>query len=147
MENHRILARWFDRNPVLRDSILTFRLSAIRDYAQDFEPDLDTNGGKLQCLFSHGKASASSFSWQGANISGIPFSPISMEAEYAGLAKVIRDLASAYHRRRYLVAIARVPGSGKSTTAEAILQYLRTVLSPRTRPLYRWTDSICPEPL
>ncbi|KAL2855710.1 P-loop containing nucleoside triphosphate hydrolase protein [Aspergillus pseudodeflectus] len=47
-----------------------------------------------------------------------------MEAEYARLAKVIRDLASAHHRRRYLVAIAGVPGSGKTTTAEAILRYI-----------------------
>lgn len=47
-----------------------------------------------------------------------------MESEYSNLADIIRQKASSHTKPRYLVAIAGVPGSGKTTTAEAVVQQL-----------------------
>lgn len=47
-----------------------------------------------------------------------------MDTEYRKLAETIRQNASSHPRPRYLVAIAGVPGSGKTTTAEAVVQNL-----------------------
>ncbi|KAE8150363.1 P-loop containing nucleoside triphosphate hydrolase protein [Aspergillus avenaceus] len=48
-----------------------------------------------------------------------------MENEYTRVAEVIRHQASA-HGKRFIVAIAGVPGSGKTTTAAAIAQRLNS---------------------
>lgn len=47
-----------------------------------------------------------------------------MEPEYRRLADAIRNQADAHPKPRYLVAIAGIPGSGKTTTAEAVVQQL-----------------------
>lgn len=47
-----------------------------------------------------------------------------MESEYRKLADTIRQQASIHPKPRYIVAIAGVPGSGKTTTAEAVVQQL-----------------------
>lgn len=47
-----------------------------------------------------------------------------MESEYCRLADVIRQQAASHSKPRFLVAIAGVPGSGKTTTAEAVVQQL-----------------------
>lgn len=47
-----------------------------------------------------------------------------MDSEYRKLADTIRQQASDHPKPRYLVAIAGVPGSGKTTTAEAVVQQL-----------------------
>ncbi|KAJ5627268.1 hypothetical protein N7528_004695 [Penicillium herquei] len=47
-----------------------------------------------------------------------------MDSEYHRLANTILEQASKSPRRRYLVAIAGIPGSGKTTTAEAIVQQI-----------------------
>lgn len=49
-----------------------------------------------------------------------------MESEYRQLADTIRRQASRHSKTRYLVAIAGVPGSGKTTTAEAVVHQLNT---------------------
>ncbi|KAJ5160921.1 uncharacterized protein N7482_007925 [Penicillium canariense] len=47
-----------------------------------------------------------------------------MESEYNRLADTIRHQASVHRKPRYLVTIAGVPGSGKTTTAQAVVQHL-----------------------
>ncbi|KAJ5776422.1 uncharacterized protein N7511_001433 [Penicillium nucicola] len=47
-----------------------------------------------------------------------------MESEYCRLAETIRQQASIHPKSRYLVAIAGFPGSGKTTTAQAVVQQL-----------------------
>ncbi|KAJ5189045.1 hypothetical protein N7491_005369 [Penicillium cf. griseofulvum] len=47
-----------------------------------------------------------------------------MESEYQRLANAIRNQADAHPESRFLVAIAGIPGSGKTTTAEAVVQQL-----------------------
>lgn len=47
-----------------------------------------------------------------------------MEAEHARLAGLIRRRASAHRRKRFLVAIAGIPGSGKTTAARAVVRIL-----------------------
>lgn len=47
-----------------------------------------------------------------------------MDAEYRRLADAIRHQAANHPKPRFLVAIAGVPGSGKTTTAEAVVQHL-----------------------
>lgn len=47
-----------------------------------------------------------------------------MDIEYERLADTIREQAIKHKGQRYLVAIAGIPGSGKTTTAEAIVQHL-----------------------
>lgn len=47
-----------------------------------------------------------------------------MESEYCQLADTIRQRASAHHKPRLLVAIAGIPGSGKTTTAQAVVRRL-----------------------
>lgn len=47
-----------------------------------------------------------------------------MEFEYHRLADTIRQQATGHSKPRFLVAIAGVPGSGKTTTAEAVVQQL-----------------------
>ncbi|KAJ5585602.1 uncharacterized protein N7459_005402 [Penicillium hispanicum] len=47
-----------------------------------------------------------------------------MESEYRRLADTLRQQASNHSKPRYLVAIAGVPGSGKTTTAEAAVRHL-----------------------
>lgn len=47
-----------------------------------------------------------------------------MDSEYSRLADTIRQQASKHSKPRYLVAIAGVPGSGKTTTAQAVVQQL-----------------------
>ena len=47
-----------------------------------------------------------------------------MDAEYRRLADIILHQARVHHNPRYIVAIAGVPGSGKTTTASAVVNYL-----------------------
>jgi putative protein kinase ArgK-like GTPase of G3E family len=54
-----------------------------------------------------------------------------MECEYRRLADVIRQEAKNHPAPRFLVGIAGVPGSGKTTTAEAIVQELNKDASCR----------------
>lgn len=49
-----------------------------------------------------------------------------MDIEYRRLADTIRQQASNHPKPRYLVAIAGIPGSGKTTTAAAVVQQLNT---------------------
>ncbi|KAJ5280706.1 hypothetical protein N7478_006078 [Penicillium angulare] len=49
-----------------------------------------------------------------------------MDSEYQRLAETIREQATRHKGVRYLVAIAGIPGSGKTTTAEAIVQHLNS---------------------
>ncbi|KAE8165513.1 P-loop containing nucleoside triphosphate hydrolase protein [Aspergillus tamarii] len=53
-----------------------------------------------------------------------------MEEEYTRIADIIRHRAKAHDKKRYLVAIAGVPGSGKTTTATAIAQRLNSGQNP-----------------
>ncbi|PLN81858.1 P-loop containing nucleoside triphosphate hydrolase protein [Aspergillus taichungensis] len=53
-----------------------------------------------------------------------------MEAEYTRLADTIRTKASAHKKPRLLVAMAGIPGSGKTTTASAVAQRLNSDPSP-----------------
>lgn len=59
-----------------------------------------------------------------ANSSRVSSNQAQMESEYRKLADTIRQQASDHPKPRYLVAIAGVPGSGKTTTAEAVVQQL-----------------------
>lgn len=52
-----------------------------------------------------------------------------MDTEYSRLADTIRQQASKHSKPRYLVAIAGVPGSGKTTTAQAVVQQLNKDLN------------------
>ncbi|KAJ6188123.1 hypothetical protein N7519_003031 [Penicillium mononematosum] len=54
-----------------------------------------------------------------------------MESEYRRLADAIRHQADAHPKSRYLVAIAGIPGSGKTTTAEAVVQQLNQISTSR----------------
>ncbi|KAJ5467859.1 hypothetical protein N7475_005611 [Penicillium sp. IBT 31633x] len=54
-----------------------------------------------------------------------------MESEYRRLAEAICNQADAHPKSRYLVAIAGIPGSGKTTTAEAVVHQLNQ--SPTSR--------------
>ena len=47
-----------------------------------------------------------------------------MEYEYRRLAEMIRKRARAHHKPRLLVAVAGIPGSGKTTTAQAVVRRL-----------------------
>lgn len=47
-----------------------------------------------------------------------------MESQYRQLADTLRQQASNHTKPRYIIAIAGVPGSGKTTTAEAVVRYL-----------------------
>ncbi|KAJ5327679.1 hypothetical protein N7541_008785 [Penicillium brevicompactum] len=47
-----------------------------------------------------------------------------MDIEYRKLADAIRSQADAHPKPRFLVAIAGIPGSGKTTTAEAVVHNL-----------------------
>ncbi|KAJ5123758.1 hypothetical protein N7448_009855 [Penicillium atrosanguineum] len=47
-----------------------------------------------------------------------------MNSEYQKLADIVWQKASSHPKLRYLVAIAGVPGSGKTTTAEAVVRQL-----------------------
>ncbi|EKV06635.1 hypothetical protein PDIG_68920 [Penicillium digitatum PHI26] len=47
-----------------------------------------------------------------------------MESEYRRLTEAIHNHAGAHPKSRFLVAIAGIPGSGKTTTAEAVVQQL-----------------------
>ncbi|KAJ5777621.1 hypothetical protein N7520_000867 [Penicillium odoratum] len=49
-----------------------------------------------------------------------------MECEYRRLADIIRQEAKNHTSPRFLVGIAGVPGSGKTTTAQAVVQQLNT---------------------
>jgi len=49
-----------------------------------------------------------------------------MEAEHKRLAGLIRCRARSHPRKRFLVAIAGIPGSGKTTTARAVIRILNT---------------------
>ncbi|KAE8333959.1 P-loop containing nucleoside triphosphate hydrolase protein [Aspergillus sergii] len=53
-----------------------------------------------------------------------------MEEEYTRIADIIRHRAKTHDKKRYLVAIAGVPGSGKTTTATAIAQRLNSGQTP-----------------
>jgi pantothenate kinase len=47
-----------------------------------------------------------------------------MEIEYRRLADAIRNQANNHPKTRFFVAIAGIPGSGKTTTAEAVVHHL-----------------------
>lgn len=47
-----------------------------------------------------------------------------MDSEYHRLAETIRHQANAHSKPRYIVAIAGIPGSGKTTTAAAVVDHL-----------------------
>ncbi|KAB8208071.1 P-loop containing nucleoside triphosphate hydrolase protein [Aspergillus parasiticus] len=53
-----------------------------------------------------------------------------MEEEYTRIADIILHRAKTHDKKRYLVAIAGVPGSGKTTTATAIAQRLNSGQAP-----------------
>ncbi|KAF4190137.1 hypothetical protein CNMCM7927_004867 [Aspergillus lentulus] len=55
-----------------------------------------------------------------------------MEVEYTRLAETIRQKANAHSKKRFLVAIAGIPGSGKTTTAAAVARLLNTSSPKRT---------------
>ncbi|KAL4890122.1 hypothetical protein BDV59DRAFT_204717 [Aspergillus ambiguus] len=56
-----------------------------------------------------------------------------MEQQYTKLAETIRRKAATHPKDRYLVAVAGIPGSGKTTTAEAVVNALNqpSSFSPR----------------
>ncbi|OJJ31611.1 hypothetical protein ASPWEDRAFT_697774 [Aspergillus wentii DTO 134E9] len=54
-----------------------------------------------------------------------------MEAEYTRLADLLRQNASEHPKKRFLVAIAGIPGSGKTTTASAVVNRLNSDPSSR----------------
>jgi pantothenate kinase len=54
-----------------------------------------------------------------------------MEAEYTRLAETIRHKANAHSKKRFLVAVAGIPGSGKTTTAAAVARRLNAQQSPK----------------
>lgn len=54
-----------------------------------------------------------------------------MRSEYRNLAESIYQHAREHSKSRYLVAIAGVPGSGKTTMAEAVVQLLNTNADPK----------------
>ena len=58
-----------------------------------------------------------------------------MDIEHRELAECIKQQAKCRPRMRYLVAIAGVPGSGKTTIAQAMTEYLNTTLQVPTRLL------------
>lgn len=58
-----------------------------------------------------------------------------MENEYSRLACIIHARAQSHAKRRYLVAIAGVPGSGKTTTAEAVARNLNLTAGAGTATL------------
>ncbi|KAH1559876.1 hypothetical protein KXV68_002194 [Aspergillus fumigatus] len=58
-----------------------------------------------------------------------------MEAKYTRLAETICQKANAHSKRRFLVAIAGIPGSGKTTTAVAVARLLNTQPSPKRTTL------------
>lgn len=53
-----------------------------------------------------------------------------MDAEYLRLADTIRTKANVHNKPRLLVAVAGIPGSGKTTTASAVAQRLNSGPSP-----------------
>src|SRR5690349_5426936 len=53
-----------------------------------------------------------------------------MEAEYSRIAEAIQKEARNNDKKRLLVAIAGIPGSGKTTTASAVAQQLRAGSEP-----------------
>ncbi|GAD99819.1 hypothetical protein PVAR5_8546 [Paecilomyces variotii No. 5] len=55
-----------------------------------------------------------------------------MESQYSRLADTIRCQARKHHKSRYLVAIAGIPGSGKTTTAHAVMRQLNEDSVTRT---------------
>ncbi|KAL1998507.1 hypothetical protein VTN02DRAFT_6050 [Thermoascus thermophilus] len=57
-----------------------------------------------------------------------------MDAEHARLAALIRRQAHAHGRRRFLVAIAGIPGSGKTTAARAVVRLLNSDSDSDTSP-------------
>ncbi|CAG8398186.1 unnamed protein product [Penicillium salamii] len=54
-----------------------------------------------------------------------------MEVEHRRLADLIHTQADAHSQPRFLVAIAGIPGSGKTTTAEAIVNHLNQSTTSR----------------
>ncbi|OOF99372.1 hypothetical protein ASPCADRAFT_137767 [Aspergillus carbonarius ITEM 5010] len=48
-----------------------------------------------------------------------------MDAEYIRIANAIQQKAQSHDKKRLLVAIAGIPGSGKTTTASAVAQHLK----------------------
>ena len=54
-----------------------------------------------------------------------------METEYRRLADTIRNKANGHPKSRFLVAIAGIPGSGKTTTAEAVVRHLNQSTTSR----------------
>ncbi|PYI07702.1 phosphoribulokinase/uridine kinase [Aspergillus sclerotiicarbonarius CBS 121057] len=55
-----------------------------------------------------------------------------MDAEYIRIANAIQQKARNHDKKRLLVAIAGIPGSGKTTTASAVAQHLRSELPNQT---------------
>ncbi|GFF44733.1 putative uridine kinase C227.14 [Aspergillus udagawae] len=60
-----------------------------------------------------------------------PYRKYKMEAEYTRLAETICQKANAHSKKRFLVAIAGIPGSGKTTTAAAVARRLNAQASPK----------------
>ncbi|GIC85552.1 phosphoribulokinase/uridine kinase family protein [Aspergillus udagawae] len=58
-----------------------------------------------------------------------------MEVEYTRLAETIRQKANAHSKNRFLVAIAGIPGSGKTTTAAAVARRLNAQASAKRATL------------
>lgn len=54
-----------------------------------------------------------------------------MKSEYRNLAESIYQQARRHPKQRYVVAIAGIPGSGKTTLAEAVVQLLNTNADPK----------------
>ncbi|KAJ5856649.1 uncharacterized protein N7529_010593 [Penicillium soppii] len=58
-----------------------------------------------------------------------------METEYRRLAEIIRSQANVHPKTRFLVSIAGIPGSGKTTIAEAVVRLLNESTTSRTSVL------------
>ncbi|RAK96767.1 phosphoribulokinase/uridine kinase family protein [Aspergillus ibericus CBS 121593] len=58
-----------------------------------------------------------------------------MNAEYIRIAHAIQQKAQNHDKKRLLVAIAGIPGSGKTTTASAVAQHLRSEFHPNQTAL------------
>lgn len=56
-----------------------------------------------------------------------------MDTEYHRLAETIRDQANISLKSRYIVAIAGIPGSGKTTTASAVVNHLNNFNEPNVQ--------------
>ena len=60
-----------------------------------------------------------------------------MDESYHHLAKTIHTQAASHLKGRFIVAIAGIPGSGKTTTASRVVELLNTEFSPLSSSIPR----------